>query len=61
MRFDCDACCREQVGCDWSRAYCNCAEGADWVADVGYRLYVLDFAGVAAFFVFVVLLLGGRL
>ena len=52
MRFDCDACCREQVWAVGRRACWVGAEEADRVAVAGVEQYVND-AVAAAFVVFV--------
>ncbi len=56
MVFDCDACCRQRVRADGRRAYCDGAEGADWVADAASQRYVIHAVAVALV-VFVVCLL----
>ncbi len=61
MRYDCDACCRESVGCDWWRAYWSCAEVSDWVAHARSLQCVIHGVVVELFFLFCfVLCEGGR-
>ncbi len=60
MVFDCDASCSEPHWADGRRAYCDGAEGADWVADAASQQYVIHAVAVALV-VFVVFLFLGRL
>ena len=47
MGFDRDACFREPFWVDGRRAYCDGAEGADWVADSSSQRYVIYAVAVA--------------